>query len=96
MNEGINTILNHSYDDLDIKILDAIYNDNISVMRLIIKRLSYMAHRVTVSKRIQKMERWGLIKKVEKTNPLCLNKDEIHNGFIIKMIDEYKRKWRLR
>lgn len=78
------------YDELDIRILDCIYNKEITVMQLIIRRLMFMAHRVTISRRIKAIEKDGLIEIIQNTNPICFkisqNQERVKN-----IINELKK-----
>lgn len=84
-----------SYDDLDTRILDLIYNRNITVMALITKKLVFMAHRITISKRIKQLNQEGFIKIISNTNPICIKPDYDKEVIIKDMINKLKIKWRL-
>lgn len=84
------------YDDLDTRILDLIYNQHITVMALIIKKLAFMAHRTTISKRVKILNHEGFYNIVDGCNPVCINLNREKEEMILKMIDKLKEKWRLK
>lgn len=83
------------YDLLDILILDSIYNKGTCIQSLIVKSLTF-AHRVTISKRIKRLNDWNLIRIIADTKPICITKNVDKEDIIIKIIEAHKKKWRLK
>lgn len=92
MSDDTNTEKLHNFDDLDIRILDLMYFKDITVMDIIKRRLKFMAHRVTVSKRIYILSKMNLLGIVKDSNPLCLYKNLKNEEVIQKMIKLLKSK----
>ena len=87
MNDGYKETIYHKIDYLDIKSLDCIYNQEITVMKMIRERLKGIATRKTISKRIKKLADMKLFKVIENTNPLCIQMnmdDNVIKEFITK------------
>lgn len=74
MSDGNKETIYHKIDYLDIKILDCIYNKEITVLRNIRERLKGVATRKTISKRIKILSKMNLFIIVKDTNPLCIDR----------------------